>query len=103
MVRGADRSQHIVVQSAIGDNDAAIDWFLRSLERNPALPDTYASLAVAYTLKGDEAKARMAAADLRRVEPNYKLESPEPSSPAAFRKWFETKFLPAWRKAELPE
>ena len=89
----------------LGDNEAAIDWLLKALERNPSFPNTYAYLAMAYALKGDETGARKAAADLRRVDPNYKLanETPSPSSPPASKKYFEERFLPAWRKAGLPE
>lgn len=87
----------------LGDNDAAIEWCLKAVERNPTFPNVYATLAKAYALKGDDAKARAAVAELRRLDPQYKLERPGPSTPAAYKEWFEQKDLPAWRKAGLPE
>jgi len=42
-------------------------------------------------------------ADLRRVDPNFKLTRPRPSRNAAYKEYFEKKELPAWRKAGLPE
>jgi TolB-like protein/Tfp pilus assembly protein PilF len=90
----------------LGDNDAAIGWYLKSLETNPAYPTTYAFLAMAYALKGEEAKARVAVADLHRVNPNFKFSEyrkPQSSSPAAYKEWFEQKYLPAARKAGVSE
>jgi adenylate cyclase len=90
----------------LGDNDAAIEWDLKALEKNPKFPYAYAMLAMAYTLKGDQAKARAAVADLRRIEPDFKLsqsERPQSSFPEASREFWDKKFLPAWRKAGLPE
>jgi adenylate cyclase len=90
----------------LGDNDAAIEWALKASEMNPALPDPYALLAMAYTLKEDDAKARAAVADLRRVNPTFsflKMFTLQPSSPAAYKEFFDKKFIPAWHKAGLPE
>lgn len=91
---------------ALGDNDAAMEWSQRGLEVNPRLTDLYAYLAMAYALKGEDAKARAAVADLRRADPNFKLtefRKPQSSHPAAYKEWFEKKYLPAARKAGLPE
>lgn len=90
----------------LDDNDVAIDWFLKSLEKNPAFPNTYTYLAMAYARKGDDAKARATVAELRRLAPNYTMPTaarPMSSSPAAYKEYFEKKFIPAWRKAGLPE
>jgi adenylate cyclase len=92
----------------LGDNDAAIGWLLKSLERNPAYSATYAYLAMAYALKGEEAQARAAAAEVRRLDPNTKLSTfnnpvSVSSSPAAYKEFYENKLVPAWRKAGLPE
>ena len=90
----------------IGDNDAAIAWCLKSSEKNPTYPPPIAYRAMAYALKGEDAKARAAAAELRRVDPSFTLpawrEVAASNSPA-YREWFETKLVPAWRKAGLPE
>lgn len=61
---------------------------------------------VAYAFQGDDAKARAAAGDLRLADPNFKLTEfrrPQPSWPAAYKEWFEKKYLPAARKAGLPD
>lgn len=90
----------------LGDNDAAIEWLLKSLERESKFPVKHGYLAMAYALKGQDSKARAAVADMRRLDPGFKLlswEKPGQSAPAAFKEWYETKLIPASRKAELPE
>ena len=90
---------------ALGDNDAAIGWLLKSLQQNPAFAYTHAYLAMAYALKGDDDKARAAAAEVRRLAPTLTLSMFEPdlSQPAAYKVLHESKLAPAWRKAGLPE
>jgi len=61
---------------------------------------------MAYALKGDDAKARIAVAELRQIDPTFRLpdlDKPMPSRPAAYKDWFAKVYLPAWRKAGLPE
>jgi TolB-like protein len=92
----------------LGDNDAAIEWLQRSLEINPAYVNSYEALAMAYALKGDDAKARAVAEEVRRVNPNETLSSARKENEifhksAKYKEWFESKFVPAWRKAGLPE
>jgi TolB-like protein/tetratricopeptide (TPR) repeat protein len=89
----------------LGDNDAAMEWLLKSLERNPAYSPTYAYMAMAYALKGENAQARAAAAEVRRLDPEIRptFIKPFSSSPAAYKEFYENKFVPAWRKAGLPE
>ena len=90
----------------LDDNDAAIEWLQKSTEKAPAFAQPYAFLAMAYAAKGEDAKARGAAAELRRLDPNETLSAlrkdPEFSG-AIFKAWFESKLVPAWRKAGLPE
>jgi adenylate cyclase len=89
-----------------GDNDAAIEWLQKCLERNPTFGYAYAYLAMAYALKGEDTLAHGAAAEVRRLNPNTKLsafDNPNPSSPAAYKEFYENKLVPAWRKAGLPE
>ena len=67
---------------------------------------TYAFLAMAYALTGDDAQAHAAAAEVRRLDPNFKLITdykPVSPVPAAYREFYENKLIPAWRKAGLPE
>lgn len=94
------------VQFTLGDNDATIEWAQKALDANKKLTDPYAYLAMAYALKGDDSKARATVEDLLRADPNFKLtqfKRPMPSSPATYKQWFEKKYLPAARKAGLPE
>ena len=90
----------------LANNDAAIEWLQKSLEVNREIGFTYAYLAMAYALKGENAKAHATAADLRRVDPGVTLSAYRKEStarPTAWQEWFESKLVPAWRKAGLPE
>jgi adenylate cyclase len=90
----------------LGNNDAAIESLLKSLEINPATP-AYAYLAMAYALKGEDAKAHAAVARFHQLEPNSTLSTFRKTDvwhpPAKYQEWFESKLVPAWRKAGLPE
>ena len=90
----------------LGDNDAAIEWCLRSVEKNPDLSVGYAFLAMAYALKGEDAKAHAAAAEARQSDPHNTLSAARKDLSTygpAYIEWFESKLVPAWRKAGLPE
>ena len=91
----------------LGDNDGAIEWCLKSLAKNPDLARTHAFLAMAYSLKGDDAKARAAVAALRKLPPGHGLTDefmrPKSSQPAAYKEWYEKKFLPMALKVGLWE
>jgi predicted Zn-dependent protease len=90
----------------LDDNDAAIEWLQKSSEKNPAFDQTYAFLAMAYAAKGEDAQARGAAAELRRLDPNEtlsELRKDRSLSAATYKAWFESKLVPAWRKAGLPK
>jgi len=91
---------------ALGDDNAAEDWCLKGTQTHPAYPNCYAILAMLYAGKGDTAHMQAALADLRRTAPRYRIpefEQPQPSSPAAYRQFYEKRYLPLWRKAGLPE
>lgn len=89
----------------LGDNDASIEWVLKSLEKNPSLNRAYALLAMAYANQGESSKARAAVAEARRLVPNLKLSTfdGQVASSAAYKAWYESEVVPAWRKAGLPE
>ena len=91
----------------LGNNDRAIDWFEQARSANPNQPHTYAGLAVAYAARGNEEKARENTAELHRRAPNFRMsmsvEHPLPSSPDRYRQQYEKLYLPAARKAGLPE
>jgi hypothetical protein len=47
-----------------------------------------------------------AVSELRRVAPNFKFpeqRKPMASGPVAYKDWYGKKFIPAYRKAGLPE
>jgi predicted Zn-dependent protease len=90
----------------LGDNDAAIEWILKGAEKNPTKVSIYATLAVAYALKGEDAKARAAVDEVHRLDPNWTLTARrrnDSSKPTQYKAWFESNVVPAWRKAGLPE
>ncbi|MDQ6621201.1 MAG: tetratricopeptide repeat protein [Pseudomonadota bacterium] len=88
-----------------GENDAAIEWLLKSLGRNSTYPPTHAYLAMAYALKGQDAKARAESSEVRRLDAGMRptFIKPSTSSPAAYKDFYDNKLIPAWRKAGLPE
>ena len=90
----------------LGDNDAVIDWAQRTLDLNPRFAEAYVFLAMAYKLKGNDAKSREAVEALHQKNPNFKAGSmrrPGPTHPPNYKAYFEEKYLPAARKAGLPE
>ena len=91
----------------LGDNDRAIDWFEQARSANPNQPRAYSGLAVAYAARGNDEKARQYVADLHRLAPNFSVsrsvERPLPSSPELYKQQFDKLYLPAARKAGLPE
>ena len=89
-----------------GNNDAAIEWLKKGLEKNSAFAPAHAYLAMAYASRGEDTLAQAAATEVRRLNPNTKLsafDNPKSSSPAAYKQFYEDKLAPAWRKAGLPE
>ena len=87
--------------------DEAIKWAQLSLQGNPNFLENHVRLALAYARKGDQVQARKAAAEVVRLIPDLKLDIkddvPWPGKEAAYRKYIETQYLPAWRLAGLPE
>ena len=91
----------------LGDNDAAIDWLLKTVDLNTQLLDMYSGLAMAYSNKGDtgnasryvaEYKKRASAQGVKGIESN----PPSPGSPPAFLKYYHDRLVPEWKKAGLP-
>ena len=91
----------------LGNNDLAIDWFLKARSANPNQPRGYSGLAVAYAAKGNEEKARESVGELLRIAPKFSLsksaERPFPSSPDLYKRQYEQIYLPAARKSGLPD
>ena len=86
----------------LGDYDSAIQWCLKALDKDPKNHYAHAYLALAYSVKGEDEKARAAVAELRKLplgrQLSQKFERPQPSYPAAYQEWYEKKFLPVARK-----
>ena len=87
--------------------DEAINWAQQAIEANPELAVFHVRLALTHARKGDQAQARKAAAEALRLNPNFRLDikdyTPWPGKEAAYRKYIDTQYLPAWRLAGLPE
>ncbi|MDH3467060.1 MAG: adenylate/guanylate cyclase domain-containing protein [Gammaproteobacteria bacterium] len=58
----------------LGRYDEAIEWYQKSLQRNPDLPNTLRMLISAYALKGDLEKASHIKAMVLKQNPNYSIE-----------------------------
>jgi hypothetical protein len=91
----------------LGDNDAAIEWLLKTVDLNTELLDMYSGLAMAYSNKGDtvnasryvgEYRKRAAARGVKGIESN----APPPGSPPAVVRDYHERLLPQWKKAGLP-
>ena len=93
----------------LGDVDTAIQYHLKSNQVNSKEATNWASLAVAYTAKGETEKAALALAEVKKLNPNANLSTntfafvPMSASPQSYKDWFEKKYLPLYRKAGLPE
>ncbi|HEX2931545.1 MAG TPA: hypothetical protein VHV54_17600, partial [Candidatus Binatia bacterium] len=91
----------------LGHDRSAIEWLEKAREETPHRPNPLQHLAVAYAKKGDLVKAKGAAAELLRIAPNFRLSNgsqyPLPSSPEAYKKLWREVYMPAAKKAGLPE
>jgi TolB-like protein/tetratricopeptide (TPR) repeat protein len=92
----------------LGDFVGAIDALQRARTLQPSNPIVLAYLAMAGAVSGDQSTAR-AAADRLRGDATFnfaefeRLEKPMPSGPSAYKAWWESKLIPAWRRAGLPQ
>jgi TolB-like protein/class 3 adenylate cyclase/thioredoxin-like negative regulator of GroEL len=91
----------------LGRADLAVEWIEKARAENPKTPNIIYNLAVAYAKKGDLANAKATAAELFQIAPNFRLSNgafyPSPSSPEAYKKLWREVYLPAAKKAGLPE
>jgi class 3 adenylate cyclase/TolB-like protein/Flp pilus assembly protein TadD len=91
----------------LGHDDLAIEWLEKAHAEAPKNPNPLFNLAVAYAKKGDLVKAKATTAELLRIAPNFRLSNvgqyPFPSSPEAYKKLWREVYLPAAKKAGLPE
>lgn len=91
----------------LGHDDLAIEWLEKARAETPKNPNTLQHLAVAYAKKGDLVKAKATTAELLRIAPNFRLSNagiyPLSSSPEAYKKLWREVYMPAAKKAGLPE
>ena len=84
--------------------EAAIDWYNRSLQRNPGASHVHRRLTAALAMSGELEKARAALDNLLRIEPNCSVSDLRQRLSLFFRhqRDFET-YMDALRLAGLPE
>ncbi|MFN0303987.1 MAG: winged helix-turn-helix domain-containing tetratricopeptide repeat protein [Burkholderiales bacterium] len=95
-----------LVRLLLGQIDEAIDCFTRSRAGNPKLARAHAGAAIALAIKGDVPGAQVAAADLLRLAPDFRLsqtiDACLPTSPPRYRQFFEEVLRPGAVLAGVP-
>ena len=91
----------------LGDNDAAIDWLLKTVDLNTELSEIYSGLAMAYSNKGDTQNASRYVAEYQKRAfaqsvKGIENRAPSPGDPPAYVKYYHDRLLPEWKKAGLP-
>jgi TolB-like protein/Tfp pilus assembly protein PilF len=90
----------------LGQPEAAVAWFLQARESNPKLARAHAGLALALASKGDIPAARLAAAGLLQLAPDFRLsetiDAPFYSSPPRYRELYSEVMVPAAKTAGVP-
>ena len=86
--------------------DDAIACFSRARAANPKLARAHVGAAVAFASVGNLPEAILAAAELLRLVPDYRLsqtiDACKPSSPAPYRQFYEEIILPGASLARVP-
>jgi hypothetical protein len=93
----------------MGNYAGAVEILLRARTVSPSSATMYAYPAMASASMGDEPCARAKVTELRRQNLKFTFqvferpEKPMPSYPQAYKTWWVTQVIFAWRKARLPE
>jgi TolB-like protein/Tfp pilus assembly protein PilF len=92
----------------LGDADESVAWAQKAVAANPNYYLCHEKLALAYAMQGKQAQARASAQEAMRLNCNLRLRNtkdnlPWPGKEQQYRDYLETKYLPAWRFAGLPE
>lgn len=91
----------------LGNNVAAIEWGQRAVDRGTQLPHNFAYLAMAHANLGQMDKAQQNAGEYRRrveqIGRKGEISKLEGTESPAWVKYYNERYLPAWRKAGLPE
>jgi adenylate cyclase len=90
----------------LGQIDDAIACFSRAREANPKLARAHLGGAIALAARGDVPGAQLAAADLLRLAPDYRLSQTVdaclPNSPPRYRQFYDEVLLPGALSAGVP-
>src|SRR5882757_8786054 len=90
----------------LGQIDDAIACFSRAREANPKLARVHLGAAIALAARGDVPGAQLAAADLLRLAPEYRLSQTVdaclPNSPPRYRQFYDEVLLPGALSAGVP-
>lgn len=88
----------------LGDYDTSIGWYQKAIEANPTYTDAYGWIAMAYAMKGEDAKAREYTAKLKQADPKGSFVTrrrPLSAGPSAYQDFYDKKYLPAAKKAGI--
>ena len=66
-------AQRGTAEFLVGHSEAAIEWFQKSIQRNPDFPQAHRLLASACALKGDLVMARAALDEVKRLQPDFSI------------------------------
>ena len=93
----------------LGNINTSIEWLLKANQINSKVSQIWAYLAVAYAMKGESEKSALAVIEVKKLNPNSNLDTltffikPLPASLPSYKEWYQKTYLPAYRKAGLPE
>jgi TolB-like protein/class 3 adenylate cyclase/Flp pilus assembly protein TadD len=93
----------------LGNINTSIEWLLKANQINSKVSQIWAYLAVAYAMKGESEKSALAVIEVKKLNPNSNLNTltffikPLPASLPSYKEWYQKTYLPAYRKAGLPE
>jgi len=86
-----------------------LNGFKKANQINSKVSQIWAYLAVAYAMKGESEKSALAVIEVKKLNPNSNLNTltffikPLPASLPSYKEWYQKTYLPAYRKAGLPE
>ncbi len=93
----------------LGNINTSIEWLSKANQINSKVSQIWAYLAVAYAMKGESEKSALAVVEVKKLNPNSNLDTltffikPLPASLPSYKEWYQKTYLPAYRKAGLPE
>src|SRR6185436_6965356 len=87
------------------DDIAAVKWFLKARQTNPAFPNTALWLSAAYLGIGDENAARASLTEYLKEKPRFSIEGFKRFAPTSNPIVAEQRerIMNAWRRLGVPE